>query len=122
MKKRGLLLGHEGVGNFLMAIYGTEEGDCGTAQDDQTETARRLFGFCPDAKEEHMVRAGGFEVNGKTEDRPVWKISWTSSRTRFKSWSKPLSTPVTVTGLITLSISSLPGAEKRLHTHLLARR
>jgi len=55
-----------------MAIYGTEEGDCGTAQDDQTEAARRLFGFCPDAKEEHMVRARGFEVNGKIEDGPVW--------------------------------------------------
>lgn len=58
--RKSLLLGQEGIGNFLVAIYGTEECDCWAAQDNETEGACRLFGFCPDAKKRHMVRAGGF--------------------------------------------------------------
>jgi hypothetical protein len=52
-----------------VAIYGTEEGDCWTAQDDQTEAACRLFGFCPDAKEDAWSGQGGLEVNGKDGER-----------------------------------------------------
>ena len=59
MRRSVLLLGQEWVGDFFVAIYGTEEGDCWATQDNQTEAACCLLGFCPGAKEKHMIRVGG---------------------------------------------------------------
>lgn len=43
--RKVLLLCQEWIGNFFVAIHGTEKGDCWTTKDNQTEGACCLFGF-----------------------------------------------------------------------------